>query len=319
MGKYLDLIGLGYLIEKIQATFIKKTDTIEASTIEANYFATKEELCEDEEIISGALTDLNQNKQDIINDLDDIRAGAALGATSLQSYTETDPTVPSWAKANTKPSYTLDEVTDGNTRKLANYLPLAGGPMAGKIYMTGVNSGNSTSSTSQIIFGDNGATNKVAISSNGNNIIINPNTSSTTGQIIITPGSSSNIKVNNNTVWHAGNDGTGSTLDADLLDGQHGSYYAPLASPALTGTPTAPTAAANTDTTQIATTAFVKATVDSKVHYVANLQAGTAANYITEPEVKSVKINGSSTNSASSSNCVMQYDTTNKCLKFIFN
>jgi hypothetical protein len=33
--------------------------------------------------------------------------------------------------------------------------------------------------------------------------------------------------------------------------------YAPLASPSLTGTPTAPTAAANTNTTQIATTAFV--------------------------------------------------------------
>ncbi len=28
-----------------------------------------------------------------------------------------------------------------------------------------------------------------------------------------------------NTIWHAGNDGTGSGLDADLLDGQHGSYY----------------------------------------------------------------------------------------------
>jgi hypothetical protein len=35
--------------------------------------------------------------------------------------------------------------------------------------------------------------------------------------------------------------------------------YAPLASPALTGTPTAPTAAAVTNTTQLATTAFVKA------------------------------------------------------------
>jgi len=34
---------------------------------------------------------------------------------------------------------------------------------------------------------------------------------------------------------------------------------APLASPALTGTPTAPTAATSTDTTQIATTAYVKA------------------------------------------------------------
>ena len=35
------------------------------------------------------------------------------------------------------------------------------------------------------------------------------------------------VKVLGNTVWHAGNDGSGSGLDADLLDGQHGSYYAP--------------------------------------------------------------------------------------------
>ncbi len=47
-------------------------------------------------------------------------------------------------------------------------------------------------------------------------------------------------------------------LNADLLDGQQGSYYAPLASPTLTGVPTAPTAAVATNTTQIATTAFVK-------------------------------------------------------------
>lgn len=38
---------------------------------------------------------------------------------------------------------------------------------------------------------------------------------------------------------------------------------APLASPAFTGTPTAPTAAANTDNTQIATTAFVHDVVDA--------------------------------------------------------
>lgn len=30
--------------------------------------------------------------------------------TPLTSYTETDPTVPSWAKASTKPSYTASEV-----------------------------------------------------------------------------------------------------------------------------------------------------------------------------------------------------------------
>lgn len=40
--------------------------------------------------------------------------------------------------------------------------------------------------------------------------------------------------------------------------------FAPKASPALTGTPTAPTASAGTNTTQLATTAFVKTAVDGK-------------------------------------------------------
>ena len=40
---------------------------------------------------------------------------------------------------------------------------------------------------------------------------------------------------------------------------------APLASPTFTGTPKAPTAASRTNTTQIATTAFVQAAVDSKI------------------------------------------------------
>jgi hypothetical protein len=49
------------------------------------------------------------------------------------------------------------------------------------------------------------------------------------------------------------------------IDGLSTSFSAKadLASPALTGTPTAPTAAANTDTTQVATTAFAKAEADA--------------------------------------------------------
>lgn len=35
-------------------------------------------------------------------------------------------------------------------------------------------------------------------------------------------------------LWHAGNDGAGSGLDADLLDGQQGSYYAPINTPIFT-------------------------------------------------------------------------------------
>ena len=47
------------------------------------------------------------------------------------------------------------------------------------------------------------------------------------------------LTFNDNEVWHAGNDGAGSSLDADLLDGQHGSYY--LNYNNLTNKPTIPT------------------------------------------------------------------------------
>lgn len=54
-------------------------------------------------------------------------------------------------------------------------------------------------------------------------------------------------------------------LDSKLATSTASSTYAPLASPALTGTPTAPTATAGTNTTQVATTAFVKTAVDNIV------------------------------------------------------
>ncbi|UVM74389.1 phage tail protein [Pseudomonas alvandae] len=67
--------------------------------------------------------------------------------------------------------------------------------------------------------------------------------------------------VNNTTTIAEG--GTGANSGPEALANLGG---APLASPALTGTPTAPTPAAGTNTTQIATTAFVaavKASLDS--------------------------------------------------------
>lgn len=60
---------------------------------------------------------------------------------------------------------------------------------------------------------------------------------------------------------------------------------APLASPALTGTPTAPTAATGTDSTQIATTAFVNAEIAAKMSesdamiYKGPIAGGSTGNY----------------------------------------
>lgn len=74
----------------------------------------------------------------------------------------------------------------------------------------------------------------------------------------------------NNVVWHAGNDGAASGLDADLLDGQQGTYYATAANTILTGVPVAPTANSTTNSTQIATTAYVTTALTNQVHAAAN-------------------------------------------------
>ena len=54
-------------------------------------------------------------------------------------------------------------------------------------------------------------------------------------------------------------------IDSKLATATASSTYAPLASPALTGTPTAPTATAGTNTTQVATTAFVGTAISNLV------------------------------------------------------
>jgi hypothetical protein len=61
-------------------------------------------------------------------------------------------------------------------------------------------------------------------------------------------------------VWQFTNDG--STYD-NIVGQTELNLKAPLASPALTGTPTAPTAALGTNTTQVATTAFVDAAIEA--------------------------------------------------------
>lgn len=88
-------------------------------------------------------------------------------------------------------------------------------------------------------------------------------------------------------------DGTNATLTVTVTDDSHNHVIsnvdglqnalnakAPLASPSLTGTPTAPTAAAGTNTTQVATTAFVKAAVDAKTSIANATKWDGATKYV---------------------------------------
>lgn len=148
-----------------------------------------------------SVEDAINSKQDTIADLATIRAGAAKGATAIQ--TETDPTVPAWAKAATKPSYKASEIASDIN------VDLAGPTVADALESI---DRDLTSFDSAI-----------------------------------------------------------STMTLSKADKN---------SPTFTGTPKAPTAAAGTNTTQIATCAFVQSAVAAASTGAAKYQGGmTAASY----------------------------------------
>lgn len=102
-----------------------KNSSDEIATFSSDQYF-KDIIEENEYITSMALNDINSrlvsSASQLVNDVG-----------FITGYTETDPTVPTWAKQSTKPSYTanevgalptgttLDNVPDGTTRKLSNY------------------------------------------------------------------------------------------------------------------------------------------------------------------------------------------------------
>lgn len=102
-----------------------KNSSDEIATFSSDQYF-KDIIEENEYITSMALNDINNrlvsSASQLVNDVG-----------FITGYTETDPTVPTWAKQSTKPTYTanevgalptgttLDNVPDGTTRKLSNY------------------------------------------------------------------------------------------------------------------------------------------------------------------------------------------------------
>lgn len=118
------------------------------------------------------------------------------------------------------------------------YLPLNGGTLTGPLeikssvnnnYNEGLRITRAGNSWAGITFGSSGLAGAptngwFAALNPSNQFIIAPNGSSSTTGLTLNIGS--DIKWKNNTIWHAGNDGSGSGLDADLLDGYHASSFA---------------------------------------------------------------------------------------------
>ena len=112
------------------------------------------------------------------------------------------------------------------TQSDGRFVMLSGGTMTGGITM-GADS-STMFNDKGILFGASGTYGRLSARSNGNvalcaggAVYITPNSSSaidTSCRLVV---GASTFTYGGNTIWHAGNDGTGSGLDADLLDGTH--------------------------------------------------------------------------------------------------
>lgn len=205
--------------------------------------------------LSDAMTEANSaiaGKQDTIADLATIRSGAAKGATAVQ--TETDPTVPAWAKAATKPTYNAEEIDydadgeysvkdilDSKQSKINDLATIRSGAAKGATAVQ--------TETDPTVPAWAKAASKPSY---------------TTSEISLStiPG------------------GFGLMDNLDTVLAGLASDKAPETSPTFTGTPKAPTAAAGTNTTQVATCAFVQSAVAEASVGAAKYQGGmTPASY----------------------------------------
>lgn len=100
-GKVETLEGKTETLKGKVETLEGKTETLEGKT---ETLENKVEVIENKPAynITDASIEYWNEKQEYISDLETIREGAALGATALQSFIETDPTVPGHVKAITE-------------------------------------------------------------------------------------------------------------------------------------------------------------------------------------------------------------------------
>ena len=84
-------------------------------------------------------------------------------------------------------------------------------------------SGTATTGTGTSTAGDGAWL--IATPASSNSLIFNLNSASETVGLCLKGHGNTDVKWNNNTIWHAGNDGSGSGLDADTVDGYHASKF----------------------------------------------------------------------------------------------
>ena len=195
-----------YKINTLEEVVLEDEEIVATSLVDLNnrLDTVQQDLEDDEQAIAGALTDLNNKVEDIqsINgDLSDV------AFSGNYEDLEGTPNIPSWALNNNKPSYTLDEVTDGSTRKLSTYAPLASPALTGTPTAPTAATGTNTTQIATTAFVKNAIDGSKVIVVNANTLpsTLDPNKvynlGTLTGTVTIPAFSSVDANDNEAKVW----------------------------------------------------------------------------------------------------------------------
>lgn len=255
MAKYLDQDGLLYFWQQLKTLFAGKVDKETGKGLSTNDF-TNADVSKLNGIATGA--EVNQNAF----------SNVVVGQTTLAADTETDTlTVTAGANVTLTPNAASDSFTIAATDTTYTAASAsADGLMTSAQYtkLTGIDSGAEVNVIDSITVNGTAATvtNKTAA--------------------ITTPTKTSDLTNDSGFITSADvPEGAAASTTTPLMDGTaatgtettfaRGDHIhptdtsrAPLASPTFTGTPAAPTAASGTNTTQLATTAFVQTAISGK-------------------------------------------------------
>lgn len=149
-------------------------------------------------------------------------ASAGVGTDLLAGASATDTTARNWAsaafdKANSALPNTSDAVFAGNLTVTQNL-------SADRVFSTNNGNGENFKVGDDAWIGDTNLANTLRIKGQQDATKAYISLGNNDGKLLGRDGSGP-LTYDSNTIWHAGNDGASSGLDADLLDGQHGSYY----------------------------------------------------------------------------------------------
>lgn len=178
MANFLDKSGLSYFWGKVKAAIAdaKSAGTTAQSNLNTHDSNTTKHITASERTAWNAKASTSAATQ------------SAAGLMSASDKTKLDG-IATGANKTTVDSSLSSSSTNPVQNKvvnsaLAGKYSTSGGNISGHVYLTGAKESSSTSNTSQIVFGTS-SDNHVAISSNENAIVINPDTSSTTNQIVL--------------------------------------------------------------------------------------------------------------------------------------